>query len=296
MTKQERIQCKFEIKKRHHLPRFLNTFASFLLEIDEIDEWILEYLEKIIEILFIVFPKQIMFPKYRSSNCYSLVKIFISLSYKKNSLDILLSKIGKNYILKIVFKGLTLAISSKSSIGDDIDITILESNEGLYNDYLELFFFVLRKVDLKNYNVPWCDLSFNDETQDKMHLLIYNKIIENSITILNLLDLRCVEKSEEEILKTTSTSEIYNIQPKNAKDYELFLNLVEFLKKFILKSEKKYFINWVLIFTKNMIEKSINFPYVSGFYKLLETSMKICDEFNYFDSIKDTTGTFIFNF
>lgn len=77
-----------------HLPSFISAFANIVVELDEVDAWIIEYLERIIGLLFLVFPKQFLFPKYRKANYISLVKLFIALYLKQNSLEVLLSKIG----------------------------------------------------------------------------------------------------------------------------------------------------------------------------------------------------------
>jgi DNA-dependent protein kinase catalytic subunit len=228
-----------------------------------------------IEIFFIVYPKQIMSEKYRIMNIKAIKKIFIALYFKKNFLEELLSK--------IIFQGITFSISNKSSIGNEIDSSLSESKYQLYDEYIHMWTNLLQDVNLKIMTFPWNNLNFTDDNQEKMKILIYDKILESSLLFLDKFDLRCEIKPNTE----NTTSDLYtNSQPKNPKDYELFLNLIEFLKKFITANQK-YFLNWIFIFSKNLIEKSIKYPHVSGFYKLLESTMLISQNFNYFHFEKE---------
>lgn len=81
------------------------------------------------------------------------------------------------------------------------------------------------------------------------------------------------------------------LQPNIPKDFDLFLNLVEFCKLILPTTCPYLFGRWVYIFGKEIITRSNQFPLVSGFYKLLGVAMKICESQKYFKSIgKKATG------
>lgn len=76
-----------------HLPSFMNSFASIILELDEVDESHLENLERIVGTFFRVYPR--LFDYQRQQHYEVLARLFISLFSKGSSLQRLLSRISK---------------------------------------------------------------------------------------------------------------------------------------------------------------------------------------------------------
>lgn len=75
------------------------------------------------------------------------------------------------------------------------------------------------------------------------------------------------------------------IKPWVPKDFELFLHLVEFTKLFLPSVKPHLFKPWVYLFCKEVISKSTDYQLVSGLYKLLGVSLKICAKIGFFDGI-----------
>lgn len=75
------------------------------------------------------------------------------------------------------------------------------------------------------------------------------------------------------------------IKPWVPKDFELFLHFVEFIKLFLPSVKPYLFKPWVYLFCKEIISKSTDYQLISGLYKLLGVSLKICGKIGFFDGI-----------
>jgi len=75
------------------------------------------------------------------------------------------------------------------------------------------------------------------------------------------------------------------LKPVVPKDFELFLNLVEFCKLILPKVHVQQFGKWIYILGREVISKSNSFPLVSGLYKLLSVSFKLADRLDYFQGL-----------
>ncbi|EFC47806.1 DNA dependent protein kinase catalytic subunit [Naegleria gruberi] len=266
-----------------HIPSFLSAFANIILELDTIDSWILDSLEKISGILFLVYPKQYLFPKYRYANYSAFVKLLIALYLKERALS--------SFLDRIIFQSMTLTISSVNSMVSTNDVNLdMDQPVSLYEEYLDLWYNILnpKTIKLGEWNYPWIDLSFSEEVIEHLHSLVYDKIIEVIMQMISKFDLRCtnVNNISNQAGSTPVEVSAEMIQdaliPSNAKDMELFLNLIEFTKLFMKKCKPKHFIRWNYIFSKLLIEKSTQYSYISGFYKLLSVAMRISDR-NFID-------------
>jgi len=78
------------------------------------------------------------------------------------------------------------------------------------------------------------------------------------------------------------------LKPSFPKDFELFLNLVEFCKLILPKMHVNFFDKWVYMFGRELIIRSNQFALVSGFYKLLAVTFKLAEKINYFKGLEST--------
>lgn len=137
-------------------------------------------------------------------------------------------------------------------------------NEGkLYLEYLPLWEHILNSK--KN---------SNNQFSMEIDSLIYDQFILGLIQFIQKLDLSYT------IIQSTNL--INQINPNTPKDFELFLNLVEFCKLLLPKIHPEFLIRWIYIFGKELIIKSNDYPLINGFYKLLTIIFKICEEKSYF--------------
>lgn len=230
-----------------HIPRFIHAFSNILIEIEDMNTIIMESLERLVTIIMITFPQNILFKKYKIFVCQSLMKLFLVLYLKKDALN--------TFLNKIIMQGLMFTLSY-NEISPEISYFEFWKNIINENNFL-----------IDKWGYPYNELKIDKEIKQEITSIIYDKIIESIMNIIDKLDLSCLEDGEK---------------PKNAKDFAIFINLVSFCEK-IIKEKKSQFMKWVYIYSKFCIEKSMKYPYVSGFYKLLTFSMDICQEFKYFE-------------
>jgi len=81
--------------------------------------------------------------------------------------------------------------------------------------------------------------------------------------------------------------------PAVPKDFELFLNLVEFCKLILPTVHQEFFEAWIYIFGRELIVKSNQYPLVSGFYKLLSVTLKIAEKRNYFKGMRNESRVLV---
>lgn len=126
------------------------------------------------------------------------------------------------------------------------------------------------------------------EIQDK----IYDRWMKTLLQIIEKLDLSTVKRTRrndcgEEVAVLFCDPE-YNLVPKRPKDFHIFFNLVD-LYRATFKAQGvdihlKNFIKWINIFMETMISKSLEYPLVSGFVKLMQTALSIANRLDYINN------------
>lgn len=111
---------------------------------------------------------------------------------------------------------------------------------------------------------------------------LFDKFIETLFTLLDKLDLSTSNRSD---------GDPSDQMPKNPNDFHVFINLVEFYNSFLYS--QKYFGEWLSQFTEKIIIKSIRFPLVSGFFKLMTTALRFCSLQNVFEGCDPNDAIFV---
>ncbi len=83
---------------------------------------------------------------------------------------------------------------------------------------------------------------------------------------------------------------VSDFRPRVEKDFELFLNLVEFAVYFISMCPHRLFRPWAYVFCKQVVGLSNRYPHISGFYKLINVAMYVCDTSKYFAGLRWCDG------
>lgn len=257
-----------------HLPNIITAFSNLFFEIEEIDDVYIDNLEKIIGTFFLVYPQ--LYEYQRIQNYRAITRLFVSLYTKGTMLQKLLSK--------ITFQGLVLTCSRPQVM--DIETT------EYYFEYQDLWKNILSP------KIPSDIQYFTKDDEKDIVKVIYHEFISCILKITKkiVLDYNVVKKvqaidAEEKLTGINWDDEDENTDVLKAtvpKDFELFLNLVEFCKLILPSTHINHFENWVYFFTKEMIMKSIQYPLVSGFYKLIKIAMGISDEIGYFRDIGES--------
>ncbi|XP_070581112.1 DNA-dependent protein kinase catalytic subunit-like [Ptychodera flava] len=288
-----------------HLPSFLEALASIVRELDEVSDTFLSSLEKMVVILFENFPRLGKKLHYICFKC--ITAVFGALSPKGATL--------RTFISRVVYQGLIRTCSQpvvlEGEVYDIAGVEVDETNEDVlsdsrrvsYRDYLDLWSHLLDSSRLKE-----ADIGLPPQERKVLHGIIYDELISGILRILKKLDLTSNKTTQDDQLSTEpgpsnieatpssanpSSDPVAGLQPVKPKDFQIFVNLVDFSRDFLPDHCPYYFERWAYTFGHEVIVLSTQLPLVSGFYKLLSVCMKICQKIGYFKAIdvKSTSPT-----
>ncbi|RUS72684.1 hypothetical protein EGW08_019554 [Elysia chlorotica] len=159
-----------------------------------------------------------------------------------------------------------------------------------HKDYLSLWSTLLESAKIKDLAAD--DFTIGDRT--RLTEAVYNQLMVSVLKVLQKLDLEAtvtdendpgVETKEEE--SALSADPTYGVIAKRPKDFQIFINLVDFCKDLLVTTQWRFFQPWVFTFSHTLISLSTRHPLVSGFYKLLSVTLTVANKLDYF---KDNLG------
>lgn len=241
--------------------------------------------------------------KYKESASYAMDRVLSSLYLRH-------FKWCRPYLEKVIEEGVTFAIASPTRAEVDM---LSESYSKVGNEK------ELKKLNLhtvKSYVKFWTKLvnSKRKPGTNEVAILVYDSLIQWILGTIGKLDLSlefidsdgdfdgCLGVTEEVELSAklryntlmcfcdftiqVPVDPIYNTKAKTARDFHLFINLVEFLETFVLDTNLKLFEKWVGIILVDMINYVKKFPLVSGFYKIIGFIFEVIRKTHYFEVAK----------
>ncbi|XP_022778667.1 DNA-dependent protein kinase catalytic subunit-like isoform X5 [Stylophora pistillata] len=286
--------------RAQHLPTFLEALSSIIEELDKISDSVLACMERIVRVLFDKFA--ILNKGGKFLCCKALIRVLFHLSSK--------GAILRNFLSEIVYQGLIRTcshpvilkeVNGESTIMEEREVYEGSTPNTSLKDYLELWEYLLDKDKLKDESLLGKQL----EERKVMHGLVYDEMIRGILRIIHKLDLSSSKGSsaqEGDILGKSSASDVPasatadkevslsdpvpGLQPKVPKDFLIFISLIEFCRCVLPNYCVTLFERWIYMFCRDIIIMSSRFPVVSGFYKLLEVCMKMCEKLSFFKNIK----------
>lgn len=83
----------------------------------------------------------------------------------------------------------------------------------------------------------------------------------------------------------------YDLEPNRPKDFHIFFNLVDFYREMLkvqtAQSHRDHFQKWIKRFVETVMRKSIKYPLVSGYLKLMQVALKIIRQIEHFGDEMD---------
>lgn len=295
-----------------YFPSFMSSYASMIQQLGRpnIDVSVLAQLRDMIGPFFKTFPN--MVKKKRDRNYLALTQLFLVLHGK--------GVIFNQLIDQIVWYGLALTISQlpEHQTRGVAGVGNFQNKERrAYRQYCDLWHALLSSDRYQ---------TFSKEEQvalPQMQRVIYDTLVSHILKMLRTLtlDLRPAvpddlsgpdDLSQEQAFAFVQGDVGTQLKPAKAKDFELYLNLVEFFKIFFylgplndageedtfqaqpVKEIKEDVLNgpavlrfwfkpWILIYGREVIALSERHPLVSGFYKMTAIIMRIGEEQGYFE-------------
>lgn len=141
----------------------------------------------------------------------------------------------------------------------------------------------VKAISYKNYLPFWRSLFANFAGDNTIITKTFDEFMASFFVLINKLNLDTKLK-ESNVGLTNPENSLDVVQ---ANDYEIFLNVADFYKSILEHVDHRLVKKWINMFVDQMILKATKNPFMSGFYKLLASCLKICDKLYYFDNYKE---------
>lgn len=165
-------------------------------------------------------------------------------------------------------------------VGNDWQEGVDWKEQITYKSYLPLWLGLLTPGENNSYNRPAIARKVYDHMMTSLFLL-FDK--------LDLTTRKQVYLDEAGVdLQLHFCDPNQDLVANRPKDFHIFFNLVEFycaiFKEQSTQSHRDNFQKWLNRFVETVIRKSIKYPLVSGYMKLMRTALKITRQMNYFSN------------
>ncbi|KAI9251049.1 hypothetical protein BY458DRAFT_444504 [Sporodiniella umbellata] len=271
-----------------HLPSFLRAYSSFVGELDQVPNELMDALYRMCDTFIVNFAR--MSGHHRIQGVNSISDLILMLHRK-----------GEGVLRK--FLG---SFFEKALIYTCTDIEI--PGKGLRHVYQDLLYFweVMLKRAFKQQLEPPI-LSYMNSTEDSdeegdfvkdivieetmenttaLSRILYDTFMTSIIRAIDIFNLKLTD-SEEGVSEDTNSKILTNtLQPVNPKDFLLFQNFVEFWCLLVKKLGNERLPDWIYILGTSLVDQSIKNPLVSGFYKMLAQILEVAKQRSFFEKCK----------
>ncbi|XP_074649158.1 DNA-dependent protein kinase catalytic subunit-like [Tubulanus polymorphus] len=265
-----------------NLPSFVEALACIVRQLDQMTETFLASLEKLVVMLIEYYPK---FGQKLGFICVkAILQVLLSLFPKGAAFRNLLSRVIYQGLIRICSHPVVANTDNQQTEDDEREKKIS------YKDYVNLW---LSLLDVQKLKDSGHGHGMNATYKKQLEQAIYDETISSVSRILDKLDLNS-KKSDRTATDAESDSPatsdpIKDLQASKPKDFQIFINLVDFCRDVLPVRHYYHFSVWVYKFGHQLIVHSTKYPLVSGFYKLLATCLTICTKMHYFKGVNKTT-------
>ncbi|KAL4240201.1 hypothetical protein ACF0H5_000995 [Mactra antiquata] len=275
--------------KLHNLPSYLECLGSIVKEMDTLAESYAMSLEHLMVLLVENMP-----------NIHN-TKHFLC---QRSILWVLLALMSKGTTFKqvlsgFVYQSLIRTCSHLPIIETENETETTEDEPHVkkitYKDYIDTWIGLLDAPLIKDF--AKADISL--ETRRQLSDVLYNEIVSSVIRMIDRLDLSSTFDQQTQEAEAGPSTEsnvdtgltgadpLLGVQASRPKDFQIFINLVDFCKDLLPLKHYNKFECWIFPFTHKLILLSSDNPLASGFYKLLSVCMKIANKVNFFKGINE---------
>lgn len=281
-----------------HAARFVGSYAAIAAQLSSIDETRVSQMERLVCTLFRTYPDLHMSQK--PGHHLALLQMFCATSGKGNALQSLLTR----FMVRGLF--MTCSESGTGTGGDSGIIGELGQERAgsdqipLYVEYIPLWKSLLEPSDYDKRiagTLLGTKGKSHSEEMNELCKTVYDVFVQGVLDTMQKLDLTYTirrdnqesqgillkkEKDEDEKLVDEVIAAPGMYAPHSPREMETFLNLVEFLKMLLPDTPADMFSRWAFVFGREVISHSTRLPLVSGFYRLLTVSLRLCERSGYF--------------
>ena len=283
----------------NHLSSFIDAFASILHHLnqdDDVEDAILEPLEKLMGTLFKLWPR--MFRVQRGACRLAVARLFSALFTRGAVLETFLERFTFHALIVTVSTPLAVELAVTASGADTQAVLDVEAQQMRVETDKPFFDYLSLWRGLLHTERPKGGLGLEENLQEAMDRVTYGVFVRSLLKLIDRLDLRVAPPKDSQVAAAAAETtpgpgeleavvgDPHQLRPLTPKDFDIFLNLVEFTTRLLPKTRSEYLLGWMYIFVAQIMEAANRFPLVSGFYKLLTTAMRVCKRYQFFDPVR----------
>lgn len=217
-------------EKIFQLSSFIESLSCVCSQIDSCTEESLNTMEKLVILAIDCYPKLVK--RYNNQISLAIGSLFLAIQQTSFSYEFI-SRIIYHSLIRIFSYKTLYSIQEESDVNENTE----SSNSVLITtslDYVKLWSNLLSLGELSVSKIE------NLDSKKKIIEIIYNEYVESIIKIMNKLDLAASKKEanegEEEAMDKTlddiavSSDPVIGLKAQKPKDFEIFINLVDFTK------------------------------------------------------------------
>lgn len=155
------------------------------------------------------------------------------------------------------------------------------------------------QITYKTFMPLWIGLigqeTMDEENKSQICTLVYEHLMQSLFSILERLDLHTNKRTFKDDYGNDTELYFcdpnYDLVPQRPKDFHIFFNIVQFYRDLLYtqndNSHRIRFDKYVQQYCELMVHKSMEYPLVSGFVRLMQVALRITDRIGYFSEILD---------
>ncbi|GES81504.1 DNA-dependent protein kinase catalytic subunit [Rhizophagus clarus] len=285
------------------IPLFIEAYCFIGREYDEIFHQLRETIEHEVGLMMVYFPRMVYDLRLR---CVNAFEHLLWMFYLKDR-GIMQKFVSKSfYQILILTCSDAIQLQSRSDLqnANSVDMTDVVAE----HTYQEMFFFWenIFKDSTLSWIIDQSGFSIDENQLRTIQLeffsILYDEFMSSVFQMLRALNLTVTEARDSQLetsamknndheidanlIAIAGSGDLETLQPIVSKDFVLFQNLVDFWQLFLPQIKSDLFSRWVYITGDALITFSTQYPYVSGFYKMLGSCLTVCESIKFFDGIK----------
>ncbi|KAF5289822.1 hypothetical protein FQA39_LY14977 [Lamprigera yunnana] len=250
-----------------YLPHYVQSLAFIVSNLPELNSNCIISLQLVSTLLIK------MFPQLSPVQHHLVIEAFVIMLHQlalceKNVLEIFLES--------IIYQGILWTCSHQNALDaeilKDINIEIVT-----HKNYIYFWRGLLNIKDATKYD----KYEINSKSRRIILRKVTNELMKTLFLFTNKLNLNIKLKNEND----SATDPELAYEPEQTNDFIIFVNIVDFYQDIFENIDVDMFKSWIITYINQMLQKSIKYPLVSGYYKLLEFCLKICETLQYFNEL-----------
>ncbi|RGB41839.1 hypothetical protein C1646_738849 [Rhizophagus diaphanus] len=286
------------------IPLFIEAYCFIGREYDEIFHQLRETIEHEVGLMMIYFPRMVYDLRLRCVNAFEHL-LWVFYLKGRGTIQKFVSK--SFYQILILTCSDAIQLQSRSDLQNASSVGMIDVVAE--HTYQEMFFFWenIFKDSTFSWIIDQSGFSIEENQLRTIQLeffsILYDEFMSAVFQLLRTLNLTVTEARDAQLgtsimknndheidanlIAIAGSGDLETLQPIVSKDFVLFQNLVDFWQLFLPQIKSDLFSRWVYLASDTLITFSTQYPYISGFYKMLGSCLAVCESIKFFDGIKN---------